>query len=120
MACIEEFEYIAPYHTQIANPELPTAADDPVLLHMRYLYCRDRTGTAADTLDTDTSRTGKQIQHINPLKVHPVIEQIEQALLGKVRCGPCGYIFRGRQPPPPVYTTNNPHYSQLPALLFGA
>ena len=68
----------------------------------------------------DAACSGKQVQHVNPLQIHTVVEQIEQTLLGKVRRGPCGDIFRGRQSPPPIYAGDDSHYSQLPALLFGA
>ena len=109
VAGIEELKYIASYHAQVVNTELTAATDDPILLHVRDLNGGYRTSTTAHALDTDTSRACKQIEHVNALKVHAVIEQIEKALFGEVGCWPRGYIFRGRQSPPPICSANNPH-----------
>lgn len=98
----DELKHIATYHAQIAYAELLTRADDEVLLYVCQFDARYLSRAATDKLDTDTACTGKEVQHIRPLKIHTIIEQIEEALLGKVCCGPCGDIFRGRQSPPPI------------------
>ena len=120
MTGMQEPEHIAAHDTQIMNTELPAGLDDEILLGMRQLHRRHLTRTATDKLQSDTTRTGKQIEHVHPLEVHAVLEQVEQALLGEVGGRPRGDIFRGRQSPPPILSTDDPHHSQLPALLFGA
>ena len=69
-----------------------------LLLHLIYkgvvrrftFYGYHSIAAARDELETDASRTGKEIQHIGALiEVDKVGKHIEQVLLGKVRCGAC-------------------------------
>jgi len=111
VARTQELEHVTANERQIADSECLAATDDPVLLYVRQFDGRYTAGAATDTLDTDASCAGKQIEHIDALKIHPVVEQVEQALLGKVSRGPCGDIFRGRQSPPPICSGDNTHLS---------
>ena len=105
----KELKHIPSDDGQVTYAELLAAGNNPVLLHMRNLHRRHFPCSPADALDTYTACSGKEIQHVNAFKIHPIIEQIKQTLLGEVGCRPRGDIFRGRQSPPPVYARDNAH-----------
>ena len=109
MTGVQEPEHIAAHDTQIMNTELPAGLDDEILLGMCQFDRRHLTRTTTDKLQSDTTRAGKQIEHVHPLEIHPVLQQIEQALLSEVGGRPRGDIFRGRQSPPPVFSTYDSH-----------
>jgi hypothetical protein len=44
---------------------------------MSYLNCRHLPRPSTDAFDADTSGAGKQIQHVYPLKIYTVVEQIK-------------------------------------------
>ena len=67
-------EYIAANDAQIADAELLAARNNPILLHMGYLYRRHFACSTADALDAYATGAGKEVQHIDSLKVQPIVQ----------------------------------------------
>ncbi len=76
-ARIQIAEHIAPDEREIADAQLLAGLDDEVLLGMRQLNSRHLACTTTDKLQSDTTRTGKEIEHVDALKLHAVLQQVE-------------------------------------------
>ena len=76
-ARIQIAEHIAPDEREIADAQLLASLDDEVLLGMRQLNSRHLACTTTDKLQSDTARTSKEIEHVNALKLHAVLQQVE-------------------------------------------
>ncbi len=60
----------------------------------------------------DTSRTCEQVEHCYFFEIEMIIQDIEEALLGKIGCGPRRKILTDRYMPPLVFTTYYTHITK--------
>lgn len=80
------------------------------------LNSRHRSAAPRDKLQADVARAGKEVKHLQPLKVNHIIQHVEQALLGIVGGRPHGQVARWLQSAALIFSAYYPHRCWLNKL----
>lgn len=102
-------EYVTSHGHEVVVGQLFLHFEDKIILHRVFFYAHHSAATARQQLETDGSRTGKEVECREPLEIETILEYIEQILACKVGRGTCLDIGRDIETATPVFSSYNSH-----------
>lgn len=104
-----ETEYVASHGHEIVVGQLFLHFEDEIILHGVFLYTHHPAATARQQLETDGSRTGKEVECREPLEIETIFQHVKEILAGKVGRGTCLDIGGDIETATPVFSSYNSH-----------
>ena len=104
-----ELEHVALYLNQVLFLEQLLHLADEIVLRGCFLHTRDAGAAAREELEADGTSAREEVEGCHSLKIHEVVEHVEEVLARHVGSGARGDVGGHVETPPSIFSADDSH-----------